>query len=136
MVEEAEVVLTTLNGLPREWDSFIRGICARKRLAKFSKLWEECVQEGRITNREEKLNGNEDQALAAHTKNGRNKRKDRGSPPKRSQDFKRGNKLKMITHLMNVIHVISWDPFPYIVHLIKISSRRGIEIYIPCSRRK
>ena len=45
MVEEAEVLKTTLNGLPRERDSFIRGICARIKLTKFSKLWEECVQE-------------------------------------------------------------------------------------------
>ena len=49
MVEEDEVVMTTLNGLPREWDSFIREICARIKLTKFSKLWEECVQEeGRL----------------------------------------------------------------------------------------
>ena len=67
--------MTTLNGLPREWDSFIRGICDRRNLTKFKKIWEECVQEeGRITNREEKINDNENQALAA--KNRRNKRKD------------------------------------------------------------
>ena len=75
MVEEAEVVIATLDGLPREWDSFIRRICARRKLTKFNKLWEECVQE-RIANREEKLNDNEDQALAAHAKNGRNKSND------------------------------------------------------------
>ena len=38
MVEEEEVAMTTLNGLPIEWDSFIRGICARRKLKKFSKL--------------------------------------------------------------------------------------------------
>ena len=44
MVEEAEVVMATLNGLPREWDSFIRGICAtRITLTKFNKIREECV---------------------------------------------------------------------------------------------
>ena len=62
MVEEAEVVMTTLNDIPREWDSFIKGICARRNLTKFIKLWEECVQEeGRLENREEKLNEDEDQ---------------------------------------------------------------------------
>ena len=40
MVEEEEVLMTTLNGLPREWDSFIRGICSRRKLTKFNKLWE------------------------------------------------------------------------------------------------
>ena len=34
MIEEQEVVMATLNGLPREWDSFIRGICARSKLTK------------------------------------------------------------------------------------------------------
>ena len=61
IVEEAELVMTTLNGLPRDWEYFIRGICARRKLTKFSKLWEECVQEeGRIANREEKLKDYED----------------------------------------------------------------------------
>ena len=40
-VENAEIVMTTLNGHPRTWDSFIQGICARKKLVKFSRLWEE-----------------------------------------------------------------------------------------------
>ena len=44
-VENANIVMTTLNGLPRSWDSFIQGICARKKLVKFSILWEECSQE-------------------------------------------------------------------------------------------
>ena len=79
-MEEAYIVMTTLNGLTRERDSFIRGIFAIINLTKFSKLWEECVQEeGRIENREEKLNEDEDQALVSHTNNRRNKRKDRGS---------------------------------------------------------
>ena len=76
MVEEEEVVMTTLNSPPGEWDSFIRGICARRNLTKFIKLWEECVQEeGRILNREDKINNNQDQALDTHTKNVRNKEK-------------------------------------------------------------
>ena len=66
--------MTTLNGLPRECDSLIRGICARINLTKFIKLWKECVQEeGRMINRDEKLNNNE--PLATQTKKGRYKRK-------------------------------------------------------------
>ena len=64
-------------------------------LTKFINIWEECVQEeGRLENREEKLNEDEDQALDAHTNNGRNKRKDKGSPTRRSQELKRGNNFK------------------------------------------
>ena len=44
-VENAEIVMTTLNGIPRSWDSFIQGLCARNKLIKFSRLWEECSQE-------------------------------------------------------------------------------------------
>ena len=44
-VENAKIMMTTLNGLPRSWDSFIQGICTRKNLVKFSRLWEECSQE-------------------------------------------------------------------------------------------
>ena len=40
-VENAEIVMTTLNGLPRSWDYFIQGVCARKKLIKFSRMWEE-----------------------------------------------------------------------------------------------
>ena len=42
-VDNAKIVMTTLNGLPRSWDSFIQGICARKKLVKFNRLWEECA---------------------------------------------------------------------------------------------
>ena len=47
--------MTTLNGLPRSWDAFIQGICARKKLVKFSRLWEELSQEeARIAAQEER----------------------------------------------------------------------------------
>ena len=67
-MENAGIVMTTLNGLPRTWDSFIQGICARNKLIKFSRLWEEFSQEeGRIVAREEKM-GNEDQSLTVQSK--------------------------------------------------------------------
>ena len=51
-IENGEVVMTTFNGLPRTWDSFIQGIYARKKLVKFSRLWVECSQEeARIVDR-------------------------------------------------------------------------------------
>ena len=52
-------------------DSFIQGIYARKKLIKFSRLWEECSQEeARIEAREEKMKS-EDQALKVHSRKGR-----------------------------------------------------------------
>ena len=60
--------MTTFNGLPRTCDSFIQGICARKKLFKFNRIWEECSQEeARIVAREENM-GSEDQALTIHSK--------------------------------------------------------------------
>ena len=44
-VKNAEIVVTTLNALPRSWDSLIQWICARKKLVKFSRLWEKFSQE-------------------------------------------------------------------------------------------
>ena len=44
-IDEDELVMTTLNGLTRPWDSFIQTICVRKESLKFYIIWEECVQE-------------------------------------------------------------------------------------------
>ena len=78
--------MATLNSLPRDWEAFIQGIFSRRKLTKFRKLWEECVQEEeRIAAIEEKLNDNEDQALTAHTKG---TRKSHDHPPK-TRGFKR-----------------------------------------------
>ena len=69
--------MTTLNGLPRSCDSFIQGICAKKKLITFSRLWEECTQEEAwLITREEKMGATDDQALIVHTRRNHNKRED------------------------------------------------------------
>ena len=69
--------MTTLNGLPRSWELFIQGTCSRRKLTKFSKLWEEWTQEeARLVAREEKLNNDEDQALAIRSKKEKSKKED------------------------------------------------------------
>ena len=69
--------MTTFNGLLKSWDSFIHGICAKKKLIKFIQLWEECTQEeARLLSREENMGDNDDQALIAHAKKDRRKRED------------------------------------------------------------
>ena len=63
--------MTNLNGLPRAWDSFIQGIYARKKLVKFSRLWEECSEEeARILALEEKMES-EDQDPIIQSKKSR-----------------------------------------------------------------
>ena len=49
---DKEVDITTLNGLPSSWDSFIQGICARRKLISFNRLWEEITQEELSQNQE------------------------------------------------------------------------------------
>ena len=69
--------MTTLNGLPRSWDSFIQGICARRKLISFSRLQEECTQEeARLVTREEKMGATEDQALTVHTRKNYKKKRE------------------------------------------------------------
>ena len=74
--------MTTLNGLHRTWDSFIQGICARKKLVKFNRLWEECSQEEKM--------GSEDQALTVQSK------KPRSSHHKSKYSNQRNNSRKPI----------------------------------------
>ena len=40
-LEEKDLVMTTLNGLPPSWESFIQTISGRTKLPKFDKLWAE-----------------------------------------------------------------------------------------------
>ena len=98
-VESTELVMTTLNGLPRSWDPFIKGLCSRKKLPKFSRVWEECTkEESRLESREEKLSDNEDQALATNVGKRKGKRKFRSQKedhsPKRSKKFQKSQKNK------------------------------------------
>ena len=87
-VENAEIVMTTLSGLPRSRDSFIQGICARIKLVKFSRLWEECSQE------EEEKMGSEYQALMVHSKKTR-----RSSHPPRGKSFHKDNTIKNLSRI-------------------------------------
>jgi hypothetical protein len=84
------MMMTTLNGLPSSWDSFIQGICSRRKLIKFSRLWEDCTQEeARLVAREEKLRDN-DQDLASHTRKGKSKEEPSSSKkPQKSKNNQR-----------------------------------------------
>jgi hypothetical protein len=71
-VEGEEMVMATLNFLPRSWYAFIQVMFSRKEIPNFSRIWEDCNQEeARIVAREEKF-AYEDQALATLTRKGKN----------------------------------------------------------------
>ena len=42
-LEEKDLVMTILNGLPPSWESFIRTISGRTQFPKFDKLWAKCT---------------------------------------------------------------------------------------------
>ena len=85
--------MTIMNGLPRPWDPFIKGIFSRRKLTKFSRLWEDCMQEeARLEACEEKLGQEENQAPIIQARRGRNKVEDR---PKRKFQKHQKNKQKI-----------------------------------------
>ena len=52
-LEEKDLVMTTLNGLPPSWESFIQTISVQTMFPEFDKLWVECTHgETRIASRQ------------------------------------------------------------------------------------
>jgi hypothetical protein len=124
-VEGEEMTMTTLNGLPRSWDAFIQGIFSRKKLPKFSRIWEDCNQEeARTTAREEKMT-DKDQALATHTREGKNK-KEHPLPKK----FKKGQRdnSKIRCHCYYELGHFSRN-FPLIMEIKKNKGSKRHQVY-------
>jgi hypothetical protein len=71
IIDDDDLVQTTVDGLPSSWETFMVGINARENQPDFERLWHDCLQEeGRIqsrngTSKEQNL------ALAAKTRKGR-----------------------------------------------------------------
>jgi hypothetical protein len=42
---DRELVLTTLQNLPKSWENFIQSISGREALPTFDRLWTDCTQE-------------------------------------------------------------------------------------------
>ena len=76
LIEDKELVMTMLNGLPPSWESFIQIINGRTKLLKFDKLWEECTQEEARIAARQRLHSTqleENQAFMDHAKKGKGK---------------------------------------------------------------
>jgi hypothetical protein len=88
-VQDVELVNVALRGLPRSWEPFVQGICARDKLPDFDRLWTDCIQEETWLVSKDDLDGpvksssDENQALAARTRKGRRGSPDRRGPPGR-----------------------------------------------------
>ena len=44
-IDDKELIMTTRNGLPPSWESFIQTISGRTKMEKFDRLWADCTQE-------------------------------------------------------------------------------------------
>ena len=109
-LDEDELVMTSLNGLTRSWDSFIQTLCARKESMKFDIVWEDSIQEeAKVANREALLR-EDDQALATHTRRRKlsNFKKDSHKEYNFQRSFKRKEKTvrRKTTPNINVTTVI------------------------------
>ena len=45
LIDDKELIITTINGIPTSSKSFIQTISGRTKLAKFDRLWAECTHE-------------------------------------------------------------------------------------------
>jgi hypothetical protein len=70
-MSDRELVLTTLQNLPKSWEPFLQSISGRETLPTFERLWIDCTQEElRLRNRGVEDNSEENHALALHTRKG------------------------------------------------------------------
>jgi hypothetical protein len=66
VISDKELVTTTRNGFPTFWTPFVQGVCARSKLPKFDKLWENCTHgETRLADQHKRLIVDEEEALTA-----------------------------------------------------------------------
>jgi hypothetical protein len=71
IMSDRELVLTTLQNLPKSWEPFLQSISGREALPTFDRLWTDCTQEElRLRNRGVEDSSEENHALALHTKKG------------------------------------------------------------------
>jgi hypothetical protein len=79
-ITNKELVMITLNALPRHWEPFIQSISGRTNSPQFDRLWAECTQEETklIARGVQDSHHDDNQALASHTKRGRRNRRSFG----------------------------------------------------------
>jgi hypothetical protein len=71
IMSDRELVLSTLNNLPKHWEPFLQSISGREKLPTFDSLWTYCTQEEIIfRNRGVEDIPNDNHALSLHTKKG------------------------------------------------------------------
>jgi hypothetical protein len=71
IMSDKELVLSTLNNLPKHWESFLQSISGREKLPTFDRLWTDCTEEElRLRNRGVDDSLDDNHALSLYTKKG------------------------------------------------------------------
>lgn len=107
-IDNQELSLTTLGGLPDSWESFIQGISARSKLSKLDRLRFECLQEeSKLMTKGKQKNLNED----IHVLNTNSHKKGKKKKSKRKINFHGKGPLKQrkIYLKFNVLDMINMD---------------------------
>jgi hypothetical protein len=61
---EVELVNVALNGLPKSWEPFVKGVCARENILDWQRLWDDCIQEETWEESKSSKKGSNDENLA------------------------------------------------------------------------
>ena len=75
-LNDKELVMNALNGLPPSWESFIQSLRGKPKLPKFDRIWAVCMQEETRLVARGRLHGTqhkENQGLTSHAKKGKGK---------------------------------------------------------------
>jgi hypothetical protein len=89
-------VNVALNGLPKSWKPFVKGVCAREHLPDWQRLWDDCIQEETQEKSKSNKQGSSDEnlALVNKTKMGKGKisskkgnSEEGSSQPRKKKDY-------------------------------------------------
>ena len=77
IISNKELVLNTLNNIPKHWEPFLQSISGREQLPTFDRLWTDCTQEEirLIARGVQDSHHDDNQALASHEKRERRNRR-------------------------------------------------------------
>jgi hypothetical protein len=79
-ITKRELIMTTLNALPRHWEPFLQSISGREDLPEFDRLWTDCTQEETrlIARGMQDSHHDDNQSLTSHANRGRRNRRSFG----------------------------------------------------------
>jgi hypothetical protein len=72
-LDDIELVNVALNGFPKHWEPFVKGVCSQERLPEWHRIWDDCIQEETWEESKSINQGSSDENLALIIRQGREK---------------------------------------------------------------